>query len=91
MITGHKQAFCLMDSLQIAGEAGEGKYHCENQGITQGWADVYGRYLDCQWIDVTSVAPGDYTLEIEVNPEHLFAESDLTNDVWTRAVTIPAP
>jgi hypothetical protein len=89
VVTGHKQAFCLMDSLQIVGDAGEAKYYCDNQGISAGWSDVYGRYLDCQWIDITNLAPGEYTLVIEINPQQIFEESDLTNDVWTRAVTIP--
>jgi hypothetical protein len=91
VITGHKQAFCLMDSLQIAGDAGPARYDCGNQGISAGWSDVYGRYLDCQWIDITSVAAGEYTLVIEMNPEQRFAETDVTNNVWTRAVTIPPP
>ena len=41
---------------------------CSDQGIQAGWADVYGAHLDCQWIDVTDVPAGIYTLEIEVNP-----------------------
>jgi hypothetical protein len=91
VVTGHKQAFCLMDSLQITGDAGPAKYDCDNQGISAGWSDVYGRYLDCQWIDITNVAAGDYTLAIEINPQQIFDESDLTNNVWTTAVTIPPP
>lgn len=87
VVTGHKQAFCLMDSLPI--ESGiEGKYHCGNQGITAGWADVYTRSLDCQWVDITGVPGGSYTLEIEINPEGLLEESDPTNNVWTTEVQI---
>jgi len=87
VVTAHKQAFCLMDSAAIDGATG-GKYYCGNQGITAGWADVYGRYLDCQWVDITGVPAGDYTLEIEVNPEGRFQESDGANDLWTHAVTL---
>ena len=67
---GHKQAFCLVDIENWAWpELGNGDptYTCINQGISVGWLDVYDRFLDCQWIDVTGVPYGDYTLRIEVN------------------------
>jgi hypothetical protein len=52
-VVGHKQAFCLEDFQQWDPNAGPAKYTCSNQGISVGWSDVYGSYLDCQWIDVT--------------------------------------
>jgi hypothetical protein len=87
VVTGHKQAFCLMDSIPIV-EGVPGKYHCGNQGITAGWADVYARYLDCQWIDISGVPTGTYTLEIEVNPDGVIEELDVTNNLWTTEVQI---
>lgn len=87
VVTGHKQAFCLMDSITM-GTSDEGKYHCGNQGISVGWADVYSRSLDCQWVDITGVPAGTYTLEVEVNPDALIDELDLTNNLWTTQVTI---
>jgi hypothetical protein len=66
---GHKQAFCLVDwepwAWPDAGE--EPFYTCFNQGLSLGWSDTYSAGLDCQWIDVTDVAPGEYTLRMEVN------------------------
>jgi hypothetical protein len=67
---GHKQAFCLVDWEswawpQLGPE--DRKYTCFNQGLTLGWSDTYAAALDCQWIDVTGVPPGQYTLRIEVN------------------------
>ena len=38
------------------------EYDCSNQGIQAGWSDLYGNSLDCQWLDVTDVPPGDYFL-----------------------------
>src|ERR1700722_16750147 len=35
--------------------------------VQAGWADIYQADLDCQWIDVTNIALGSYTLELEVN------------------------
>src|SRR5690606_19984528 len=57
---GHKQAFCLLDWAAWSWpEAGERPfYSCVNQGLSLGWSDTYEASLDCQWIDVTDVDPG---------------------------------
>jgi hypothetical protein len=86
---GHKQAFCLIDLEPIRGDAGPPKYHCLNQGISAGWADVYDRQLDCQWIDITDVPPGTYTLEVVIDPGNIIRESNDGNNVGRVSVTIP--
>ena len=67
VLTGRKQAFCLEDFAQYYANAAPAKYTCGNQGISVGWEDIYGGYLDCQWLDVTDVPPGNYTLRVIVN------------------------
>lgn len=66
---GHKQAFCLVDdSPWTWPDADEDPFFtCYNQGLSLGWSDNYAASLDCQWIDVTDVAPGQYTLRMDVN------------------------
>lgn len=92
--TGHKQAFCLLDWSPWAWNDFGGGYSCGNQGISLGWEDVYGSYLDCQFIDITDVAPGDYVLRIGVNlpaPDTAVAplvERDYENNVLEMPVTI---
>ncbi len=87
---GHKQAFCLLDFYHYPGTSGTGAvYNCGNQGIEMGWQDVYSRGLDCQWVDVTAVAPGDYMLRIRINTEHILNESNYANNEITVPVTIP--
>jgi hypothetical protein len=95
-VAGHKQAFCLMDLVSWAWpESFMGRYHCLDQGISMGWADVYDAELDCQWIDITGLDPGDYTLHIEVNyPRHkqgtpTLVERRYDNNTLDVAVTIP--
>jgi hypothetical protein len=56
-----------------------------------GWADIYDSGLPGQWIDVTGVAPGNYTLEVTVNPDHILDEDDYTNNTVTVPVVITAP
>jgi len=92
--TGHKQAFCLLDWTPWAWPDFGGGYTCGNQGISVGWEDVYGSYLDCQYVDVTDVPPGDYTLRISVNlplPDTVVAplvERDYGNNTLELPVTL---
>jgi hypothetical protein len=51
------------------------------EGISVGWADVYGRTLADQWIDIAGVPDGQYWLEVTVDPNQLLDESDETNNV----------
>lgn len=85
---GHKEAFCLMDYQRMPGTEGGATYHCGYQGIASGWSDIYSYYLECQWIDITDVEPGDYTLRVEVNFDDLIAESDYDNNSAEVSVTL---
>lgn len=83
-----KYAFCLLD-IERRGSTLPRKYTCQNQGIQTGWADVYGKHLDCQWLDITGVPPGEYTLEATVNPKGRLIESNPSNNVTRLTVLIP--
>lgn len=87
--TGNKASFCLQDTYRFGSGRGKARFTCSDQGIQAGWADVYGPHLDCQYVDVTDVPPGNYVLEIEVNPSGLLVESDYSNNVASVAVVIP--
>jgi hypothetical protein len=76
---GRKQGFCLMDTERASGGS-PGVFDCDYQGISPGWTDVYDRSLDCQWIDVTDVPPGDYKLRVTVNPDFSFEEANYGNN-----------
>jgi hypothetical protein len=68
---GHKQGFCIEDVYDASGAVvrGEpGRYGCDFMGISAGHGDVYARDIPGQWVDVTDLAPGEYVLEVEVNP-----------------------
>ena len=89
IVAGHKQAFCLEDFAQFDPNAGPAKFDCSYQGISAGWQDIYGKYLDCQWIDVTGVPPGNYLLRVTINPYRILTESDYSNNTAIVPVTIP--
>jgi hypothetical protein len=88
--TGRKQAFCLMDS-EPAGGTGSPKYHCGMQGITAGWSDTYDALIDCQWLDVTDVPAGDYTLQLSLDPNATLREISRSDNVVSVPVTLDAP
>lgn len=89
---GRKQAYCMEDTEQVLEGPGIGcvkEFDCENQGIQAGWSDLYGNALDCQWLDITDVKPGDYFLRVTVNPNLAFEEISVDNNTARVPVTIP--
>jgi hypothetical protein len=92
IVPGRKQAYCMEDTQQVLqgpNVACNKAYDCSNQGIQAGWSDLYGNALDCQWLDVTDVPPGDYFLRVDLNPNLAFEEISVTNNSAIVPVTIP--
>jgi Lysyl oxidase/Secretion system C-terminal sorting domain len=84
---GTKNGFCVLD-LECS-DGGNPQYTCENMGISAGCGDIYDKGLPCQYIDITDIPAGDYTLVVRVNwdqsPDKLgYYESDYENN-WAQA------
>ncbi|MFN3652068.1 MAG: lysyl oxidase family protein [Armatimonadota bacterium] len=96
-----KISFCMVDNVRVApdlpGSPTAGVYvTCPATsrrksiqiGVSVGWADIYKAEHLGQWIDVTDVPPGDYTLEVEIDPEGRLLEKDRSNNRVTLPVTL---
>jgi len=62
---GFKNGFCVLDLTCPNG--GVAKFGCGNMGITAGCADYYSSGLQCQWVDITDVPAGTYTMVARTN------------------------
>jgi hypothetical protein len=95
--SGHKQGWCIEDALDADGNPlrpGQARYSCGFMGISASRGDLYPEGLPGQWVDITGLAPGDYWLEVEVNPsgDPRFGEPDdrRANNTVAVLVRIPA-
>lgn len=84
MPIGFKSGLCITD---FGCEPGYNpKFSCDNMGISAHCYDAYWSELKCQWIDVTDLPDGKYTLVVRINwknsPDSLGqVEKNLDNNV----------
>lgn len=62
---GFKNGFCVIDVGCYPGNTGQ--FGCSNMGISKGCYDIYGSGTTCNWIDITDVPAGKYTLVLRTN------------------------
>ncbi len=82
---GFKNGFCVQDSECPDRQQ---RYFCNFMGITAGCEDLYSSNIPCQWVDITNVEEGEYTLVVRINWNRLpdlrgFRESDYDNN-WAQ-------
>jgi len=58
-------------------------------GLSRGWGDHYPTFLEHQWVVVTGLKAGTYTLRAEVNPGLEFTEANTANNVLDTLREIP--
>ncbi|XP_069558782.1 protein-lysine 6-oxidase [Brachyistius frenatus] len=78
---GHKASFCLEDTSCDYGYYRRFACTAHTQGLSPGCYDTYNADIDCQWIDITDVKPGNYVLKVSVNPSYQVPESDYSNNI----------
>lgn len=80
-VRGHKEGFCLVNSTCIPGVSPSPGGSC-NQ-LAAGCADSYPSGLGCQYVDITRLRPGKYTLRVELNPLRTITEASYANNIQT--------
>lgn len=91
--TGDKSGFCPEDSEPLVEDSESfGHYSCFTEdergygaaqvvGISSGWKDIYRYELPDQYVEITDVEDGYYLLELRIDPNDVFSESNEKNNV----------
>lgn len=80
---GGKRSYCAEDSFQAIEFPSApclAKYDCSRQGVSRGWIDIYSQELDCQFVDITGIPPGDYVLKQCTNVQRTYEELSRGNN-----------
>jgi hypothetical protein len=94
--TQSKVGFCMLDSLSVdpdlAGYSSSPRYPgCPDlglQGISVGWADLYGISTPGQFIPIGGIPNGTYCLLGRADPGHRLLETDEKNNVVRTRIVI---
>ena len=91
---GDKSGFCPEDSEAVDKDAPaerQTRYACFGEddrfepggqvvGISAGWMDIYSANLPDQFVEISGVPDGYYVLQMVIDPNDVFEESDETNN-----------
>lgn len=101
---GNKIHFCFFDSRRTNEDLEEFKStgfyqiawcgtpdaYSVRMGVSVGWGDRYGWDFEGQWIDITGMAGGTYTLQATVDAGNDLYETDDTDNCTMSTIQIPA-
>jgi hypothetical protein len=92
--SSEKVSFCLIDTNRMQGSlpgsplrrryftcSRDPRARSLRAGVSVGWADIYTSDLPGQWVDITGLPSGSYTLQVEVNPGGILAEKTRENNI----------
>lgn len=101
---GTKVGFCFLDSYRynlampgapqsqvyperLCGDRGD---LTNRMGLSVGWGDDYPANFAYQWIDISTLVPGDYTVQARADEQNWYLESNETNNCAYARVRITA-
>lgn len=88
VLRAKKVSYCLEDTIQYGSVRTPRMYpKCSPtlQGISPGWADVYANDVPDQFLTVTSLPAGEYSLVTIVDPTRKLRDTDFANNTsWVR-------
>jgi hypothetical protein len=74
VVQGRKQGFYLVDYHRQCSDAAPYFVYAERMGISAGWSDIYVADIPCQWLDITGLTDGTYTLRVGVDEQNIIEE-----------------
>lgn len=74
VVQGRKQGFYLVDYHRQCADAAPYLLASERMSISPGWSDIYLADIPCQWIDITDLTDGTYTLRVGVDEQDIIDE-----------------
>lgn len=77
---GRKQGFFLVDIAPYCSDGAPSGSFFPDQGISPGWSDVYVASIPCQWLDITGIPDGRYTLRVGVDSLGIVDQNDIAPD-----------
>jgi putative cell wall-binding protein len=101
---GTKVGFCFLDSrrwnLSLPGApqsqvyperlCGDDSDLSNRMGLSVGWGDEYPANFAYQWIDITTLPPGDYTVQARADEQDWYVESNEGNNCAYARIRIGA-
>jgi hypothetical protein len=101
---GNKINFCFFDNSRTnedleayqpdgyyqIGWCGKPESYAIRMGLSVGWGDRYGWDFAGQWIDITGMAGGSYTLEATVDFDDVLYETDDADNCTMSTILIPS-
>jgi Lysyl oxidase/FG-GAP repeat len=76
VVQGRKQGFYLVDYHRQCSDAAPYLLAIERMSISPGWSDIYLADIPCQWIDITDLTDGTYTLRVGVDEQDVIDEAN---------------
>ncbi len=77
LLQGRTQGYKLADTAAWCADAPAPSNPFMSQGISPGWADVTPANVSCQWLDITDVPDGMYTVRVGVDAKDIIVEKDV--------------
>jgi hypothetical protein len=81
----------LAPAICVPAAQSTSRFSCEFLGLAKGSSEIFDVSSECQWLDITGVPPGQYTLRLSVNPDRHLRELSYDNNTFDVPVSLTAP
>jgi hypothetical protein len=85
---GRKVSFCPLDTHRWDPKPSVHPASIATTRASRRAGETFMTWASGQWIEITGLPDGTYTLELTMNPEHVLAEADYANNHETLEVVI---